>query len=113
MAVYKPDRHGIHRMLQSRELMEAPLLAITKAMEAEATATAPRSEGDSGGVHFQDSFHSKVMEDDILSRYGGPRRGLVGYMYSTDPVALEIETGTSRTPAHNTMTRAMGVVGRG
>lgn len=80
------------------------------AVKAEAEATAPYDPKSKDGTHFKDSFHAEVIEDDVISGIGGTHRALVGHVYSDDPAALHIETGTSKTPAHNTLSNALVVL---
>lgn len=105
--VYKADRHGIARMLASREILEAPMQAFADKVKAEAVATAPYDPKTT--EHWRDSFHAEVIEDDVQGA-GTTHTGVVGHVYSDDEAGLSIETGTSRTPAHNTLTNALGVL---
>lgn len=108
--VYKADRRGMARMLASREILEAPMQAFAEAVKAEAEATAPYDPNSKDGTHFKESFHAEVIEDDVMSGIGGTHRAIVGHVYSDDPAALQIETGTSKTPAHNTLSNALTVL---
>lgn len=105
---YRPNRVGMLEMLNSEKILGPALHEIGTQVEAEAVATAPVDPETS--EHFKDSFHSEVVHDTVLSKYGA-HEGLIAHIYSDDPAGLSIETGTAKTPPHNTLSTALRVIG--
>lgn len=100
---FKPDYAGIGRMLNNRELLGPALLGMAEKVKAEAEATAPYDPKNT--THFRDAFDTSIGTD---SGTKGDR--VAGIVRNHDDAALSIETGTSDTPAHNTLTNALDVL---
>lgn len=109
MGAYKRDSAGINAMLASHELFGEVMSQAAEAVAEEARSTAPYDPHSTKPEHFKDSIKSEVIDDQINSRFG-PHDVVAARVYSDDPAALAIETGTSRTPAHNTLDRALDVL---
>ena len=102
MSDFKADYAGIGEMLRS-DFIGAALYTKAQAVRAMAEATAPYDKNNS--THFRDSFH--VSEPSVLA--GGDR--VVVQVFNDDSAAVQIELGTSRTPAHRTLTKALDAAG--
>lgn len=93
---FKPSYEGIGQMLRSGH-MAARMLKRAEKVEARAAATAPRS-GDTRDKPYADRFSAGV-------RHRTDR--VVGVVTNDHPAAIPIEYGTSTTPKHRTLGRAL------
>lgn len=105
MSYYRADYAGIGQMLRS-EFMEAAMVALAERAKQVAEATAPYDPA--GTTHFRDSFEVTSRRD------GGHEHDRASAsLVNTDDAALWIELGTSDTPAHHTMAKALDAVAGG
>jgi hypothetical protein len=92
---------GIGEMLSS-DFMQAAMLAKAEKVKAAAEAAAPFDPTDKDGDHYRDHF--KDARVTVEDRRG---RRAVGIVENDHVAAFQIEVGTSDTPAHHTLTRAL------
>lgn len=91
---------GIGKMIRSPE-MEREMRRRADKVAARARATAPVDSGE-----YKASF---VVTS---GRRGGSKKDRAfGRVTNTAPHAIHVETGTSRTPAHHTLRRALAAAG--
>lgn len=103
MSHFELDYRGVGELLRS-QMVEDALLVRGERVKAQAEATAPYRPGSE--THFRDSFHVES------TREGGAHHDRVAVsVYNDDDAALSIETGTSDTPAHHTLTKALDAAG--
>lgn len=102
MSSYNASFSGIGELLRA-EFIGAALYTKAQAVRGMAEATAPYEP--SSTTHFRDAFHVKPPE----VADGGDRVSVT--VYNDDDAAVQIELGTSSTPAHRTLTRALDAVG--
>lgn len=93
---------GVGELLRS-EMLGAALFTRAQAVRGVAEATAPYDAKNK--THFRDSFH--VTEPEMPE--GHDR--VVVTVYNDDDAAVHIELGTSDTPAHHTLTKALDAAG--
>jgi hypothetical protein len=93
---------GIGEMLRSQMIGDA-LFAKGEAVRTVAEATAPFDEHEA--THFRDSFHTEGP------RVPEGRDRMAVTVVNDDTAAVQIELGTSKTPAHRTLTKALDAVG--
>jgi len=100
MSRFDADYKGIGEMLCSPE-MQADMKRRAENVMAYAVATAPYDPHSKDGTHYKDSFtvDSGVRE--------GKTRRAYGRVTNDDPAAFYIEYGTSDTPRHRTLGRAL------
>lgn len=96
MATFKSSYPGVGEMLRAA-FMQAEMRARAEKVKAQAEVTAPVDDGD-----FAASFvvSSGVQHHKTARAYGR--------VTSEDPAALWIELGTSDTPRHRTLGKALG-----
>ncbi len=102
MSRFDADYAGIGELLRS-EMIGAALYTRGQAVRGVAEATAPYDS--SNETHFRDSFH--VAEPEVPEGFDR----VVVTVYNDDDAAISIETGTSRTPAHRTLAKALDAAG--
>jgi len=101
MARFDADFSGIGDMLCSPE-MQADMRARAERVAARAEATAPYDADSKDGTHYRDAFS---VESGV--RGAGKSRRAYGEVVNSDPAAFPIEHGTSKTPKHRTLGRAL------
>jgi hypothetical protein len=104
MTDFQSSYEGIGEMLRSAE-MQAEMRRRAEAMLAFAQADAPYDPTDTDGDHYRDHFsvESGIQVHKTTRAYGA--------LVNDHPAALPIEVGTSDTPAHHTLTRALDAAG--
>lgn len=103
MATYEASFAGIGEMLRAG-FMVADMEARAEKVAALARATAPVYGG------RDDAHRGRYRADFTVSStdHGGAKgRRAAGIVTNNDPAAFEIEMGTSETPAHYTLRRAL------
>ncbi|MGZ6852468.1 MAG: hypothetical protein ACXVGC_00135 [Mycobacteriaceae bacterium] len=112
MSSFDADYQGIGELLKSQMIFDA-LYTRGEAVRAMAEATAPYDQHDK--THFRDSFHvAKPGVDEDTGRERIVPDGhdrVVVTVYNDDDAAIPIETGTSHTPAHRTLSKALDAAG--
>lgn len=94
---------GVGEMLRS-DFIQAEMRRRASLGKDFAEATAPYDPASTDGPHYKELFR---VEDT-------PRKDRAcASLVNDDPAALHIEFGTSDTPAHHTLTRALDVMGAG
>lgn len=102
MSDFEASFSGIGEMLRS-DFIGAALYTKAQAVRAMAEATAPYDSHNA--THFRDSFH--VTEPFVPAG----RDRVVVQVFNDDSAAVQIELGTSHTPAHRTLTKALDAAG--
>lgn len=100
MARFDADFKGIGDMLCSPE-MQANMKARADRVAARAEATAPYDPDSKDGTHYRDAFS---VESGVTT---GKTRRAYGSVVNSDDAAFQIEHGTSKTPKHRTLGRAL------
>ena len=100
MSRFDASFEGIGEMLCSPE-MQAEMRRRAEKVKAAAEAAAPFDPHSKDGTHYKDSFSV-----DSGVREGKTRRAF-GRATNDDPAAFYIEYGTSDTPRHRTLGRAL------
>lgn len=104
MTRFEPNYDGIHAMLND-PFMVAEMRARAERGKAFAEATAPFDPKSKDGSHYKDSFVVSAGAN------GGPKGNRAfGRLSNTDDAAFYIEVGTSDTPAHHTLGKALDVM---
>jgi hypothetical protein len=93
---------GIGEMLRSQMIGDA-MFTRGEAVRGTAEATAPYDP--KAATHFRDSFHTEGP------RVPEGRDRMAVTVVNDDTAAVQIELGTSKTPAHRTLTKALDAVG--
>jgi len=100
---FTPDYEGIGEMLRS-EWMQAEMIRRAEKGKAYAEAIAPFDPTDRDGDHYKDHFSVRP----------GNRQDRASAELVNDHVAaVQIEWGTSDTPAHRTLGKALDAMGKG
>jgi hypothetical protein len=100
---FSADYDGIGEMLKA-DFMEAAMLERAEKVRSVAEATAPFDAKEA--THFRDSFHTSSTVE------GGVHHDrATATVYNDDTAAVQIELGTSKTPAHRTLTKALDAAG--
>ncbi|MGZ4588677.1 MAG: hypothetical protein ACXVX9_12850 [Mycobacteriaceae bacterium] len=102
MSRFDADYEGIGELLRS-EMIGNALYTRGEAVRGTAEATAPFDA--KSKTHFRDAFHTAEPK----VRDGGDR--MVVTVYNDDDAAVDIELGTSYSPAHRTLTKALDAAG--
>lgn len=92
---------GIGEMLRA-EYMQADMDRRAELGKEFAEAAAPYDATDSDGDHYRDHFHVE---------HGERKDRASARLVNDHKAAFQIEVGTSDTPAHRTLTRALDVMG--
>lgn len=100
MSRFDASYDGIGELLRS-DFIGAALFTRGAAVRGTAEATAPYDA--SSETHFRDAFH--VAEPEVQFDR------MVVTVYNDDDAAVQIELGTSDTPAHMTLTKALDAAG--
>lgn len=98
---FKMDPVGIGEMLRSAE-MQAEMHRHADRGKEFAEATAPIDPTSTDGPHYKELFRVEDHPKEDRARAS---------LVNDDPAALWIEFGTSDTPAHHTLTRALDIMG--
>lgn len=101
-STFDPSFQGIGEMLRADFIQAEMQRRAGKGMEF-AVSTAPFDPHSKDGTHYKEQFRV-----DARPRVDRACAALV----NDDPAAFQIEVGTSDTPAHRTMTRALDVMGQ-
>jgi hypothetical protein len=105
MGNFKGNYRGLGELLKSPE-MEAEMLRRAEAVKARAESTAPFDPKSRDGTHYRDAFRVESSRD------GGQHHDrAVARVVNDDPAAFQIEYGTSDTPRHRTLGKALDAAG--
>jgi hypothetical protein len=97
---YRHDFEAFNRLVLNAPWMEAAMRERAELVKAQAEATAPVDEGDfAAAFEVESGTHGSITHDRAYAT-----------VRNTDPAAEHIEFGTSDTPAHYTLMRAVDVI---
>lgn len=100
---FTPDYEGIGEMLRSEE-MQAEMIRRAELGKAYAEATAPYDPTDRDGDHYKDHFSV---------RPGKRKDRASADLVNDHEAAFQIEWGTTDTPRHRTLGKALDVMAKG
>lgn len=100
MSDFHPDHAGIGEMLKA-DFMQAEMTARAHRGKEYAEATAPYDEN-GGSPHYKDLFRVEATPN---------KERAEASLINDDPAAFHIEYGTSHSPKHRTLGKALDVMG--